>query len=257
MPGLASVFKADVGYLDGYVAPTCTLDGRAHSRRLSPDGVSLWVVEAEVEQGASLSWDEEHGDEAVYVMAGAIQQGTHRCPPGGAVIIEAGAPATLYVSTASALAHFGPTDTQPRQSGTVASEDRVPAVHLVGPRGTYEMVSAGRETRFFADSTCPTCSITLMYTARDSKYSNEAHSHSQDEILYLMGGEIMVGKERLGSGDALFVAADRRYRFDSGEAGFGFLNYRSGPSTYLAVRGRPPFKEGGAINGFTFVNDVR
>jgi len=96
-----------------------------------------------------------------------------------------------------------------------------------------------------------------MYTSRSERYESAPHSHSQDELIHLLDGEIVLGSYRLGPGDTLAVAADRRYRFNSGDAGFGFLNYRRGPSVQTIDPAAPPRVEGGAANGFELVNDLR
>ena len=95
-----------------------------------------------------------------------------------------------------------------------------------------------------------------MYTSREDAYLSSPHSHSEDEIIYLLKGDIQVGQTVLTAGDAIGIAGDRRYRFKGGEHGFGFLNYRRDAS-YMSVEKGKPFLEGGALHDFNKVMDLR
>jgi hypothetical protein len=105
-------------------------------------------------------------------------------------------------------------------------------VHLVGPRGVLAIEQPGRSTRFFADSACATCRITLFSTARDDTYRSASHSHSEDEILYVLDGEIQVGSATLEPHMGAAIPGGELYGFRSGEHGFRFLNFRRDASTY-------------------------
>jgi hypothetical protein len=108
----------------------------------------------------------------------------------------------------------------------------------------------------FADSTCPTCRITLFVTGRDEPYRSARHSHSADEVQYVTRGEVRFGSRVLRPGDAVAIAGGYRYRFQSGNAGFAFLNYRRDASEQTND-GDIPRLEGGRARGLAFVNDVR
>jgi hypothetical protein len=99
--------------------------------------------------------------------------------------------------------------------------------------------------------------MTLMQTARSARYQSPAHSHSQDELIHLLSGEITIGRDVLMRGDTLYVPADRRYTFTSGDSGFSFLNYRRDASFHAVVRGGEPVLEGAATHGFDFIGDIR
>jgi hypothetical protein len=129
-------------------------------------------------------------------------------------------------------------------------------VHVVGPRGTYAAIEPGRDTHYYADSTCPTCRLTLLYTSRTGEYVSETHSHSTDELIHLLWGEVRLGSQVLRPGDTLAIDADRRYGFRSGPDGFGFLNYRREASQQTIARGSEPRMEGGLVNGLAPVMDL-
>jgi len=241
----------------GYAAPTCRVTGGASSSRVAFDGFPLWAVTAVLAPGATLEWDGAHGDEGLYVTDGALTVGGRACPAGGAVIVEAQAPASVAAPEGAAVVHFGPHDAAVPGDGHYGPPAPPPhTVHVVGPGGVYAAVEPGRDTRMFADSSCPTCRITLFVTGRDEPYTSARHSHSADEILYVLRGEVRFGSRRLGPGDAVGIAGGHRYGFRSGREGFAFLNYRRDASSQT-TQGDIPRLEGGRARGLTFVNDVR
>lgn len=52
------------------------------------------------------------------------------------------------------------------------------------------------------------------------------HSHEEDEIIYILEGEMRLGATTLSRGSSLFVAANTRYGFQAGPQGVKFLNFR-------------------------------
>ena len=79
----------------GYAAPHCTSTGVSSSARFAPAGFSLWLVAARLEPGATIRWENPHGDEGIHVVDGALSVDGRVCGPGGAVIIEADAAAEI------------------------------------------------------------------------------------------------------------------------------------------------------------------
>ena len=206
-----------------------------------PDGFPLWLTRGDVE---SFEWDADHGDEALYVVRGEVEIDGRVCPAGGAVIVEAGVPARL--EGRAHVVHMGSHAT-PRAGGQI--------VHVIGPGGTWAKVEEGRETRYFADSECATCDLTLFLTGRAREHVSPLHSHSSDELIHVLDGSIAVGKRVAGPGATLAIAAGQRYGFKSD--GFTFLNYRPGPAVMTVDRDAPPIEEGGRAHGFDAVMDVR
>ena len=195
---------------------------------------SLWVRRQQLAAGERLVLDEAHGDEAVFVQDGSLVFEGRELEVGGAAVIEAGASATFLGGTAGAtIVHFGPTDPQPPTTGAYGPPHDAPrGVHLIGPAGLLAIEQPGRSTRFFADSACETCRITLFSTARNQTFRSASHSHSEDEILYVLDGEIVVGGETLHPNMGVAIPGGVPYGFRSGEQGFRFLNYRRDVSTY-------------------------
>ena len=207
--------------------------------------VPLWLEDVVLDPGASIEFTAEHGEEALFVLEGVVDVDGERGEVGGAVIVEAGARPRLRAEGLVRLVHVGTGVPEPAVPGA----GRPPTHHVVGPRGTYAREDAERRTRFYADSDCDGCAVTLFSTGRTGAYTSAPHSHSAPEILYVLDGAIAFGSRRLGPGDAVGIAADRRYGFRS-EGAFTFLNYRPGPSRMTAERGGPPRPEGARAHGF-------
>ena len=242
-----------------YPAPHCHVSGSVGGRPASPEGASIWMMTADLEAGSTLSWEDRHGDEALYVQRGELEVDGRTCPEGGAVIVEADAQPTLKATVQTHVVHMGPRDDSPPRDGLYgpAKPSRAKNVHVVGPRGIFEAREEGRETRFFADATCPSCRLWLLYTSRDFAWGTDIHSHSQDELIHLLQGEIHVGSLCLGPGTTVFIAADQPYQFRAGDQGFAFINYRRDASEMTVRATGEKILEAGAAAGLTPVLDDR
>ncbi len=261
MASLAITLERDALSAVAYPPSTWDLRGPVAARLLSPPDISLWLYGLTVSAGSELRWSSAHGDEAVYVLAGSVDVAGRpeaaAVAAGGAVIVESGVAARVVATSDCQLLHFGSVFTEPPADGPYGAPwVHGHVVHAVGAGGVYAAVGEGRDTRFYADSSCPTCRITLMRTGRDAAYISPAHSHSQDELIHVLSGEITLGRSTVGPGDTLWVQADRRYTFTGGSKGFSFLNYRRDASLHAVVRGGEPKLEGGATHGFAHVADV-
>jgi hypothetical protein len=261
MASLTITLERDAPSAVAYPPSAWDLRGPVEARLLSPPDVSLWLYRISLGAGSELRWPGVHGDEAVYLLAGSLEVAGRPegsiVESGSAVIVESGLPARVFAMSDCQLLHFGSTFSEPPADGPYgAPSAQGHVVHAVGPGGVYAAVGDGRDTRFYADSSCPTCRITLMRTGRDAAYASPAHSHSQDELIHVLSGEITLGRSTLGPGDTLYVQADRRYTFTGGSEGFSFLNYRRDASMHAVVRGGEPKLEGGATHGFRHVADV-
>ena len=225
---------------DEYMAPTTTVDGPSRSRRVSPDDFSLWLVLASIDGPARLRWDEDHGDEALFVKAGSLRVGDRVCATGGVLVVESGVALDVTVDEPAEIVHFGPTAHTPPDDGPrgapAADGHRA---HVIGPRGYSAREEPTHATRQYANATCPTCRINLFQSSRSEKYRSAAHSHTQDELIHMLGGELVVGGERARPGDTLAVAAGSIYGFQTGDDGYRFLNYSADASSYVPARPGP------------------
>ena len=81
--------------------------------------------------------------------------------------------------------------------------------------------------------------------------------NEEDELIYMLHGEIRLGSLRLTPGSSVFIAANQLYSFRAGEQGFGFINYRRDASEMTTRSTGAKLVEAGAVTGFTAVNDLR
>jgi len=232
-------------------APSCRVAGLAWSRRLSPDDYSLWLLEAAFDQGGAIGWDPPHGDEAVYVLGGGLSVDGRTCPPGGALIVESGATAEAQAVGPTRVLHFGTREVAPPTGGPFGAPDPAAhGLHVVGPRGSW--VSGRREgvrATWFADSTCPTCRAALFLVEADEAHDGPPHSHSEDEIIYLLDGGLRMGAYTLGPRTSLCIPGRLRYSFRGAGVGHRFLNFRADASYQTSAGGEPlletPLARGG------------
>src|SRR5262249_38922021 len=106
----------------------------------------------------------------------------------------------------------------------------------------------------FTTSTCPTCRLMLMYSSSLERYASAVHSHTADELIHVLRGRIRVGSEWAEPGDTVAIPADTRYRFQTDDDGYGFLNYRADASYYVAVDGTRLLEAGGG-GQFVYTGD--
>ena len=248
----------DVQAQDRYAAGHAAL-GVVSSRRLSPAGYSLWVCASEFQDGGEIHWNGESAEEAVYVASGALDVDGRSCPTDGAVILESGVCTSARAIGPTQILHFGPSDLTP-PSGGVYGPPAVEGhgVHVVGPDGRFTSGSReGTFARWYADSTCPTCRLCLIQVERKSARVGLAHQHSEDEIIFVIGGAIGLGERWLKAGSALFISADARYQIRTGEAGYRFLNYRRDLSQQIYDPEDPPQLESALERGGVEVGDQR
>jgi redox-sensitive bicupin YhaK (pirin superfamily) len=62
------------------------------------------------------------------------------------------------------------------------------------------------------------------------------HAHEADEIIYVVAGELHIGRKRLGPGASVFIAGQTLYGFRSGPEGVRFLNFRGQANTSFITR---------------------
>lgn len=54
----------------------------------------------------------------------------------------------------------------------------------------------------------------------------DLHSHDDDELIYIVEGEIKVGNRLLTAGSTVYVTGDTLYGFSTGPNGVRFVNFR-------------------------------
>ena len=185
-----------------------------------------------------------HGEEAFYVLDGAAHVDGTVVPPGGAVVLHADEPCTI--EGLARVAHFAS-----------AERGAIGGRHLIGPGGWYQSGSpGGSQATWFTDSTCDGCGVALFRVERDTPNNRgRSHSHSADEILFVVHGAITLGAHQVAAGEAVFIPADTRYAITCGPTKHAFLNYRARASTQLYDDDATPLPENGVGRGGVLVGD--
>ncbi|HEV8296161.1 MAG TPA: hypothetical protein VGQ20_02650 [Acidimicrobiales bacterium] len=250
--------ERDVAPSETYPAPFTIVAGWYEARLVSPRTYSTWLVRADLEDGTTLTWDGLHGDEGVYVVSGAVDLDGRVCPTDGAVILESGTACRARAVGATSIVHVGPYAIDPPEGGLYgAPASGRHGVHVVGPGGWF--ASGDRErvhARWFADSTCPTCRISFFHVdLREGNRKDIPHTHTQDEIIYILEGSIVFAQKEHGPGTALAIPANMRYSVTTGPNGMRFLNYRRDVSVQGYGKVKEPELEGGLARGGTEVAD--
>src|SRR5438105_4468386 len=132
---LATIALDDVTPSTSYEASR-TATGVRWSKRLSPDDYSIWLVVSELDDGAELAWEGEHGDDGVYVVAGELDVDGHRCPADAST---RPAPASRYPPTSGTRSRAGPTAWR---SSTTAATCRCRATAATSPPSSRAASSA-------------------------------------------------------------------------------------------------------------------
>ena len=260
MAKLSVIAKADVQAHDQYQAPRAATKALSSSN-VGPNGYSLWVCDSQLADGATIEWDADHGDDAVYVLSGELDVDGRRCPAGGSVIVESGVTVTATAIGETRVVHFGCTDPTPPTGGLFgAANTEGHGVHVVGPEGMFQSGQPeGVRAIWYADSTCDTCRVQLLevISPPSNETKGKAHSHSMDEIIYLLEGTITMGAYHLEPFTALCVPGDARYALVGGPEGHRFLNFRRDVSEQIYERNSEPLLETGLSRGGHATNDVR
>ncbi len=214
----------------GYQPPNCRVSGRA--RGTTGVGFSLWDAHAVLDDGASVAWSDDHGDEVLYLMRGElVGAGGQHYAPGGALVVEAGVPFSVSASGETEIMHFGPVDKAPPQDGPLGpatseghsvryiSAEAVGKVTVESPSGSIY------KQRFFADGDCPTSRLALFNVQVNKVTGPAPHAHTQDEIIHVLSGDMYVGAVKIPAGVSVAVRNNARYSFTT-PGPLEFLNYR-------------------------------
>lgn len=267
MVGIVKTFvvvqEGDLPPSGEYPVAECAVSGLRQARMVHPEGYSLRLCQAELEPGAQMQFGADHGDEGIYVASGGLRVGDRDCPAGGAVVVESGVAATVEAPDGATVLHASPVDHAPPAGGlNGAAKAEGHCVHVVGPAGWFnsgakEQVSAV----WFTDSTCPTCRIAFFTVSRLPGEAKPGipHSHSQDEIIFVLSGSVALGARVYGPGSGICIPAGARYALGWTDQPATFLNYRrdAAEQTYYEKGGIAKVEpEGGLSRGGSEVGDV-
>lgn len=197
---------------------------------VEPERFPLTLHRVDLEPGERFDVGPREADTVLYIWTGGVGSGGCSLPAGSSLIAERGASAVVQAGFEGASVFvFSSTEPGRGEGGHVhlLPRARVPAC---------ERMSEQSDTggAIHADSDCPTCEVWLHenhFAGADAPTPDEAargiHSHSEDEIIVVLGGQMRLGGKLVGPGTALAVAADTLYSFTPGHKGLSFVNFRA------------------------------
>src|SRR6218665_1815866 len=157
--------QADQGY------PAMSCEGTGEISASIQKAHSLWSITSTLSDGATLRWDDQHGDEAIYVVEGEISGEGAICSARDSVVIESGVPTELRAVGKVRLVLFCCIDPVPPTEGPlgpadpdnhavrIVSEEKAQFLRQVSPDGaTYDQY-------FYADSSSPTSRMAIFSVA--------------------------------------------------------------------------------------------
>lgn len=167
-----------------------------------------------------------------YVWRGAVRAGGHDLPAGSSFIVERGR--SLEVEGAGEggevllfAASHDPQQPEPGGHVHLLPSDNVPRNAALTETGIYGGMHA--------DSQCPTCDVWLHENGfpgaepvSPEDLTVGVHSHSEDEIIFIVSGQIRLGRKLFPEGTAIAIPAETLYSFTAGPDGMAFVNFRAG-----------------------------
>jgi hypothetical protein len=187
----------------------------------------------EIAPGQVLRIEQSDADRLAYVWHGAVEAGGAVLPQGSSLIVEHGRSLEITGGDVPsqvltfAAAHAPAT---PRAGGHV---HLLPADRIA--RAAPDALSSGVSGGMHFAADCPTCEIWLHENRfpgspglPPEEQAKGVHSHTEDEIIFVIDGEIRLGTKLYPPGTALAIAADTLYSFTPGPDGLAFINFRAG-----------------------------
>jgi hypothetical protein len=174
-----------------------------------------------------------------YVWEGAVEIGGEALPTGSSFIVEHGACAKAIAGNAGALllTFAGNGATLPSPGGRIhlMPRDRLPYANDLGHDNR---VAGGMHANAEAPSTLWLHENSFPPPDRAAPLDAEAgvHCHTEDEVIFVVAGNIQLGPKLYGPGTAVGIAANTYYSFTPGPAGLKFINFRPGLPSEIRMR---------------------
>lgn len=186
--------------------------------------------------GARLRVAGQPADRAVYVWRGSAEAGGVALDASSSVIAEYGSEVEITGGVDGAtVIEFNLAERRPRSRAGghvhLLPADRVPRL------GNMEgLIEAGGALH--ADAHCATCELWLHENDFFVPDRHTAlHSHSEDEVIFIIGGAMRLGAQLHGPGSAVAIHAETKYQFDVGPEGLQFINFRGATPSYTPADG--------------------
>lgn len=185
----------------------------------------LWLWMHRLEPGASLRWQLPRVGHVVYVWKGSVISDGQALEAESVIGIEHQAQAVVEAGDSGAsLIHFHSQEVLWQPSTKSGGH-----VHQVGPDGLVRIRNEEYDvtTTFWLDSKCSHCDLWLHQSKIVTpRAQSHPHFHTEDEIIVVVQGGVILGRRILKVGTALAVDKGTVYSFGVDEGGLSFINFR-------------------------------
>jgi len=190
----------------------------------------------EVADGASLYLEAGGAELTLFIWKGSVRGGGTRLDARASGVVEPGASLELTgCEEGATVLVFN------QQAGDAAATGKGRVLLLPSENVPRTIAMGGNEGiggALHADAHDPTPGVWLHENAFEmADKETVLHSHSEDEVIFVLKGSIRLGNRLYGPGTALAIAADTKYGFHSGPEGLGFVNFRTSSPTYTSADG--------------------
>jgi hypothetical protein len=220
--------RISVGNLDqdnaGHIDGLTSEPPAAVTTVIETGGLSLRLYQVACPEGASLAWAPPASDLCIYVLTGSIELDRRAIAAGGCAVVEHGGSAAMKATAETRLAVFENLAPSGKAGGAVHF---IPAEQVPDNRGNVPETDLAASA-LMADATCDSCDLWLHANWFPEGMSVGLHSHTEDEIILVTRGEIVLGPRRFGAGTAVSVAKNAMYQFTAGTGGMDMVNFRAG-----------------------------
>lgn len=167
-----------------------------------------------------------------YVWHGAVRAGGRDLPAGSSFIVESGQSLDVTGAGEAADVLLFAASCDPLEPEAGGHVHLLPSANV--PRNDA-LTDTGVRGGMHADAQCPTCQVWLHENAfpgaepvTPEDLTVGVHSHSEDEIIFIVSGQIRLGRKLFPEGTAIAIPGDTLYSFTAGPDGMAFVNFRAG-----------------------------
>lgn len=204
-------------------------------------GLSLRLHQIACPTGARLCWSPPVADLCIYVVSGSIELDGNTLGVGGCAVVEHGGKTTMTAANDARLAVFENMAPAGKAGGAVHF---IPAERVPDNRGRVPDTDLAASA-LMADASCDSCDLWLHANWFPEGMTVGLHYHSEDEIILVTRGEIILGNRKLGAGTAVSVAKNAVYTFTAGAGGMDMVNFRAGSPVAIQAKTKHQIDEAG------------
>jgi hypothetical protein len=166
-----------------------------------------------------------------YVWQGAAHAGGHALAAGSSFVVERGEALGVAAAAQGCVVLLFAGREAASNAGAGGHVHLLPNERV--PRNPA-LTESGVRGGMHADAQCPTCSVWLHengFPGAEPVSAEElqvgVHSHSEDEIIFIVAGQIRLGRKLFPAGTAIAIPGETMYAFTAGPEGMAFVNFRA------------------------------